>query len=563
MNNFNNIYVHIFLLVLAVMGCHKDDPYLDNTPPTPTTDLKGSFENIFTRYKKGQTYNGRVISQWTDTVWKNDRVYKQLILWSDAVITGLSYEISELVNASNIIAKTQTRLRFVNYAYGDATAQTCGNAGSRTNTQIADILSETPITSLASDDPLRMWLTIDVPANTLPGNYAGTIKIKSGNSILKTFDVDLFVTNKTLPDVANWSFHLDLWQFPFQYATLCSDSQGKKIVPFTDTFYSLIEPFYKMLADGGQTAITTYIKDGAFMKGQSMVKWTKNGDGTWSFDFTNFNTYVSKMMSWGITKQIDAFSLIGWNTSIGYFDAASGTSKTIPLDVTDTDYATIWSSFLTAFKSNLDANGWFDKTVLYMDEIPDSKMQSVISVIKSNNPDWKIGLAGSYCNASTENALYDYSTIFGYTRKSVNTITTFYTSCSQQFPNNYLTLQNSPAEMAFMAWYAAAKGFKGYLRWAYDYWTLSDPTDIRDGSNASGDYNMVYRTDNTSTAKAISSIRFELLRLGIQDFEKIKILNDPELASYLALFTNSSSSNNALELVGRGQSLIKKISVKY
>ena len=31
---------------------------------------------------------------------------------------------------------------------------------------------------------------------------------------------------------------------------------------------------------------------------------------------------------------------------------------------------------------------------------------------------------------------------------------------------------------------ALAKGFDGYLRWAYDYWTQSDPTSAQDGSNA-------------------------------------------------------------------------------
>ena len=70
------------------------------------------------------------------------------------------------------------------------------------------------------------------------------------------------------------------------------------------------------------------------------------------------------------------------------------------------------------------------------------------------------------------------------------------------------------------------KGFDGYLRWAYDYWTQSDPTSAQDGSNASGDFNMIYRSENTAAAVPISSIRLELLREGIQDFEKARILNN-------------------------------------
>ena len=48
--------------------------------------------------------------------------------------------------------------------------------------------------------------------------------------------------------------------------------------------------------------------------------------------------------------------------------------------------------------------------------------------------------------------------------------------------------------MSWMAWYAQARGFDGYLRWAYDYWTKPDVTDIQDGANTAGDFNMIYRT---------------------------------------------------------------------
>ena len=37
----------------------------------------------------------------------------------------------------------------------------------------------------------------------------------------------------------------------------------------------MVKPFYLLLADAGQKCITTYIKDGAFRDGQSMVKWIK------------------------------------------------------------------------------------------------------------------------------------------------------------------------------------------------------------------------------------------------------------------------------------------------
>ena len=94
-----------------------------------------------------------------------------------------------------------------------------------------------------------------------------------------------------------------------------------------------------------------------------------------------------------------------------------------------------------------------------MDEIKEDGMKSIIALIKENDANWKIGLSGGNVDSGIENSLYDYSTILGYERQSDNAVSTFYTSCSQQYPNNYVTAQTNPAEMSWMAWYALAKGF--------------------------------------------------------------------------------------------------------
>lgn len=49
----------------------------------------------------------------------------------------------------------------------------------------------------------------------------------------------------------------------------------------------MMKPFYQLLADAGQKVITTYIKDGAFNSGQTMVKWSKNSSDEWIFDYTD------------------------------------------------------------------------------------------------------------------------------------------------------------------------------------------------------------------------------------------------------------------------------------
>ena len=70
-----------------------------------------------------------------------------------------------------------------------------------------------------------------------------------------------------------------------------------------------------------------------------------------------------------------------------------------------------------------------------------------------------------------------------------------------------------------MSWYSAAHGYNGFLRWAYDSWPADPMRDARYGSWPAGDCFMVYPGGN-------SCIRFEKLREGIADYEKIRIVRE-------------------------------------
>ncbi|KAA6326376.1 hypothetical protein EZS27_024509 [termite gut metagenome] len=550
--NINKVFL-LFCCLISISCGNNDIPPIDNPEKQ---SFQGSFESKFMRYASGQVYKGEIQTVWTDTAWINDRIHKQLVVWIDkgGSIENVSYDISNLQGTSSTIASSNVSLRFLQYVFGDAISKECGEHTSRTVVQIADALSPTPVNRISQEDPVKIWVTVNIPSGTKPDLYASTIKVKAegGEQI---FNLNILVTEHTLPSVKDWSFHLDLWQFPFQLASLCN------VQPFSNEYFTLQEPFYKLLADAGQKAITTYIKDGAFLQDQTMVKWTKEASGQWQFDYSNFDKYVEKMMSWDIEKQINCFSLVGWNTSTGYFDAASNSYKQIDLTPESSDFEIVWTVFLNSFKNHLKSKGWFEKAVLYMDEIKESQMSKVVAFIKANDANWKIGLASSRINAAIERDLYDYSILLGYNKVFMSSVSTFYTSCSQKFPNNYVTLENNPAEMTWMAWHAAAMKYNGYLRWAYDYWTKSDPLNIQDGSNSAGDFSMIYRSNNTLSNQALSSIRLELLREGIQDYEKMKILSDVQLNTEVKKF-NVASGINALGVVCKGQSLIKTLSVK-
>lgn len=491
--------------------------------------LEGSFESKFKRYQKNERFSGSVSHFWSPVAWKGERIHKQIVLWSTMNVTGLNYSISNLTDGSNTINSSNISLRFEKYIKGDPEAKTCAEYPTHSSfVEVSDALSSEVVNSISSDDPLKIWLTIDIPLGTERGNYVGAITVNGPtNSVV--FDVNVEVVDYTLPAVENWNFHLDLWQFPVTILNHYNAANpNHQITIWSDAHFELFEPSYRLLADAGQKAITAYIKHGA-LGADSMIKWIRKSDGTWEYDFTVFEKYVSSLMSWGITKQINCFSPVGWNEAhIPYWDEASNTRLNLNAPLESTLYATRWDHFLSAFKLYLDSKGWFDKTVLYLDEVAESKLLSVASLVHGNNSNWKLGIAYSHALSNDSKAnFYDLSGILedaSITGISENKVSTFYTSCTQIRPNNYVTPQNNPAEMTWMGWHAFKENYDGYLRWAFDNWKLNDPFDARDGAHTSGDFSMIYRASNNTPSKILSSIRFEMLRDGIQDYEKLKII---------------------------------------
>ena len=103
---------------------------------------------------------------------------------------------------------------------------------------------------------------------------------------------------------------------------------------------------------------------------------------------------------------------------------------------------------------------------------------------------------------------------------------TFYTSCAQPRPNSFVAANADPADVAALPWHALQRRQDGYLRWAFDNWRSFDPLDLREGAFTAGDFSLVYRSSNDKSMTVLPSIRSELLRDGIEDFEKVQVLRN-------------------------------------
>jgi hypothetical protein len=214
--------------------------------------------------------------------------------------------------------------------------------------------------------------------------------------------------------------------------------------------------------------------------------------------------------------------MIPWSNSFRYFDENSADYRYVHAEAGSDEYKAHWQPFLKDFVRHLKQKGWLEKTCIAMDERELEAMRQTIAFLKSAAPELRVALAGSYYD-SLQSDIHDYCLYIDQAadervvsdRVRRGHPTTFYVCCAPPRPNVHTF--SPPAEAQWMGWHAAAKGYNGFLFWAYNAWTQDPLYDTRFVTWPAGDCFLVY-------PGARSSIRFERLRDGIEDFEKIRIL---------------------------------------
>ena len=519
---------------IEVAGDETDDASSADGSSSLSREFSASFETEFQWFNKDRLPIFSAVTDWRATAWRGERLHRQILVAGTGSRDGLSIEASDFATQTGaMIPAEAVTLRYPQFVIGDIEARGCGEYEYREDVAfLADALAAEPPARLPRSYPSMIWVSIDVPPASEPGEYAGSVTIRSRSGSQTALQIELDVLPWQLQPLSEGRFHLDLWQFPISILERYRDAHpNRQIAPWSEEHFRLLEPFYRYLGGLGQRTATTYIKEGA-QGAPSMIRWIALDNGQrWHYDYTAFDAYVEHLAAWGIDRQISAFSPVGWNTDeIPFWDEASGEAKVFNAPIGSDIYNALWNHFLTDFKAHLLEKGWFDKTVLYMDEVPQEQMEAAIALIRYSDENWKIGLA--YGHAQDDRVVRSLYDVSGYYESELyvdtydHQLTTFYTSCSLTRPNNYVAANANPADMAAMPWYAMARGHDGYLRWAFDNWKAFDPLDLRDGAHTAGDYSFVYRSTNGADMTVWPSVRSELLRDGIEDYEKIQILDE-------------------------------------
>lgn len=464
------------------------------------------------------------------TAWKSERVSAQLVVWTPEALDNLSFIVSDLTSGKETISKDNVRTGFVRYVMTDELNKDGkGGCGYRKSSDYDSTLVADPIDHIASTLTVPAnatqggWISVRVPQQVKAGKYTGTVTVKDGDKVLSELKLAVNVKNRTLPASTEWAFHLDLWQNPY------AEARYYNVEPFSKEHFDRMRPDMQNYVDAGGKVITASImhkpwNGQTYDPFESMVTWLKKADGTWYFDYTVFDKWVEYMMSLGVKKQINCYSMVPWRLSFQYFDQASNSFKYLDVKPGEAAYDEFWGNMLTSFAKHLKEKGWFDITHISMDERPMKDMLATLKVIRKADKDFKVSLAGTYHDELVKE-LHDYCIAIGEkfpaevikSRKEAGQVTTYYTCCTEPRPNTFTF--SAPAEAEWLGWFAAKENLDGYLRWALNSWVKNPLQDSRFTAWAAGDTYMIY-------PEGRSSIRFERLIEGIQSYEKIRILKE-------------------------------------
>ena len=479
---------------------------------------------------------------------RNEKVSAQLAVASTENLTNLRGKVSDIRSGSGATIEAEnSQVRFVKFVpvhearigakYEEVAVE--GVSGFKAPDVVGDPLVETPQVDVPKLRVQPVWFTFNIPEDTEPGMYEGVIELHTDQNEPVQFRLSLQVHDHVIPDPLDFVFDLDIWFNPFSIA----DFYGVEL--WSDEHWEWLRIYFTDLASRGQKIITTTFVEQpwkiSWLHGgyrsqtespyESMVKWELQPNGEWSFDYSVFDRYVELALEHGKGPGITAYSMLVFRgpERITYYDVQQEEMVEEQIDIMDSRYEEIWGIFLGDFRSHLMAKGWFDQTLLAFDERPEELMSRVFSIIREWAPEFedKIYLSGGMVDPDVAGLNIGYESLYepGIQEGIVDRaerglpVRMYQTCCSGPHPNRFTF--NPASEIHMIGWLVMKFDFTGYVDWAYNSW----PYDIFNYpvfNYPQGDEYFVY----PGPEGPMSSIRWELFREGIEDFELVRVLRE-------------------------------------
>lgn len=245
---------------------------------------------------------------------RNGTFAGQVIVGDDRPIKGLKVELTPLSGPGEIPSSAWQ----VRYGVAD------GRAGQT----FFDSLEESPPTEVSvyadhggSVQPI--WITVAIPADAKPGDYAGSVRITAEGIKSVSVPIQLRVIDWRTPDMADYTATMDIIESPESLA------MAYDVPLWSDKHMALLDKAFSLLGQlGVKTLYITCIRRTHFGNEHAMVRWVRDEDGELTPDFSIVEKYLDVAVKH--LGKIPGVILYCWEPpeSQGHAGGAGGASRT-------------------------------------------------------------------------------------------------------------------------------------------------------------------------------------------------------------------------------------------
>lgn len=377
-----------------------------------------------------------------------------------------------------------------------------------------------------------IWVDIAIPSSTPAGIYTGTITVTQDQKQIETLNLEVQVYNFSLPEKTDLITYMNISKGGLA-KFYNKETSSPEIDKLTQTYYDFLY----------EHRMEPWFND------QLLPKVAVAGEKvTVTFDDARYDYYLNKLKSNRVL--LEAFP--------------SNLEKL----VTDKEFSKSFNdkakSYLSQVYSYFKKHGWQDKLVfnspvdepntkedyeatrewanLVHEAAPGVAFLATESPV-SDNPDW--GTLSGYVNNFS---LHGNALNSGRVKQAIKEEQgkggeiTWYISCDQAYPQPNYFIDAPAMDLVMVPWITSSYKMAGILYWAANFWSQTpDPwldavTFISgflcsDGYVLNGEGSLLYPGDRVKRYTGqpnvdgpVSSMRFELLREGIEDYEYINML---------------------------------------
>ncbi len=379
-----------------------------------------------------------------------------------------------------------------------------------------------------------VWVDVYIPSLTPAGKYKGEITVTRYEKVVESIGVEVEVYNFSLPEQTHLITYVNI-------------SKGE-----------LARFYNKPAASPEIEQLTLNYFD--FLFAHRMETWgndplipelTIKGDKVeLKFNDQRYDYYLNKLKTKRVILDAGPYNLV----------------RNINAEPFSPEFNMKIKDYLTKVEAYFRKNGWRDRLVfnspidepntkkdyedtrrwaeLVHESVPGIPFLATESPV-TDNPDWGT-LRGYVDNFCVHGNALNYPEVKQAIREeqAKGGEVTWYISCDQAYPQPNYFIDAPAMDPVMVPWITARYRMNGILYWATNFWNQTpdpwlDPVTFISGFECSGGYvlngegSLIYPGDHAKSYTGqpdvngpVSSIRFELLREGIEDYEYLWMLKD-------------------------------------